>query len=377
MRIVLHIGLPKTGSTTIQNCLDASAEPLAKAGTKILTGLGHGSNSFLLSCYGLTFSAKLLQSNYHLRRHRIRNRPQFEAMRSRLKEQFLDGAAGTGHGTLVVSSEAFSQGLRQADEVARFVELMREVASDIRVIVYLRRQDEVVVSAYSQALRGGSTERLKLKVPQLYLNYGPLLDRWSEAVGRKNLSIGLLEKVSLHNGDLLDDFFHRAGLPLDSIVRTPAANFSLSADALEYLRLMNEHVPVFDAESGGLNVLRGHLVSLLNQWSRDRPRLTLAAEQRAFVLQIARPHNEEVARAFFNRTDGRLFASVEPQNTNGSVRGDKVPSPETKLTTEESMAISAYLWTRLQSVMQSYQRQLKGKGGAKGRGALAPPDKPN
>lgn len=355
MRLILHIGLPKTGSTTIQNCLDTNAGRLAKeADVAVLSGFGLGSNSFNLSCYALRFRPKLLRSNFHLRTLKVRNRMQFERLQSSLRDRFLEEVDKLSAKTLIVSSEAFSAGLKSEEEIAKLVKLFREVATDIRVIVYLRRQDEAVLSAYSQAIKGGAIEPFSLLVPEMYLDYKPLLDRWSYVVGHDNIAIGLLEKASLYHGDLLDDFFHKAGVEISAISRTPTANASLSADALEFLRRLNQHIAVFDPEIGGQNKTRGNVVSLLNRWSLNRKRLELTPDQRAEILATAKPFNSVVAREYFGRNDGQLFAPVEVNEG-----ADKDSNSPGALSVDDAMAITAFIWANQQSSLSKLQKKVK------------------
>lgn len=353
MKIYLHIGVPKTGSTTIQTCLHENSSRLAtRASCHVVQNLGQQCNSHLLAIYATRFYKG--KQNFHLRRLKIRTGGQFAQLRDRVRREFMAQVAGSECERLIISSEAFSQMLRREDEIDRLAELLFKVSQDIKIIVYLRRQDEALLSAHSQQIKNGKVGPLRLVVPPEYLDYKPILDLWSAKFGRDKLEVGLIEKQSLKNGDLLDDFFWRCDISSSLIEKSAPVNPSLSSDALEYLRLMNQHFPALDEEKGGLNRLRGNMVVLLNRWSEGRPRLRLTSQQVETVMAQASPYNAAVAREYFNRTDGQLFAppSFESIGTNGAVE----PEP---LRNEDLIAIAAHLWAAQQERIAKLQRHVK------------------
>jgi hypothetical protein len=193
-------------------------------------------------------------------------------------------------------------------EIVRLKNLLDPIAQTT-VVVYLRRQEDYLVSAYSTAVRLGSTEPLRLPGPRITrsrFDYRAMCERWADAFGRDNVKVAIFEPRQYSEPrDLLLDFARTAGLTLDldRLEIPPRENQGLDWRLLEFLRRFNAAAPRGAARSAPH---RGRLLKLLAQLPRCERATLPQAELRAFAESFAEG-NAFVARHFLGREDGILF----------------------------------------------------------------------
>lgn len=134
----------------------------------------------------------------------------------------------------VISAEQIGGLLRQGDEVQRLADMLAPHFASVKLVVYLRRQDQHAASAYSQWLRGGVLVDPGLPAggPDQHFeyDYGPLLDRYARAFGDATMCPRIFARASLVGGDVVEDFFDAAGftLPIPPEAPNKAANLSIN-----------------------------------------------------------------------------------------------------------------------------------------------------
>lgn len=129
-------------------------------------------------------------------------------------------------------------------DAAPVVRQLDELFGDqgLRVIVYLRPQHEWAASAYSQYVRGGGAlhpeDFVATMLEQPYLHHTALVDDM-----HRSLRAGQLVVRPYRAGmDVVSDFFDVAGLgPVPAFLGHQRANVSLSAEDTEALRRANEN----------------------------------------------------------------------------------------------------------------------------------------
>src|SRR5690606_33929949 len=146
MKIFLHIGIEKTGTTTIQDFLTANEKTLRQRGTGISRSLG-SANNLLLAAYAMRhdrFNSVHVRRNLDVPDDRL-------VFEKRIAEDFVREVNDLPSQvqTLVLSNEHCHSNLIHSQEVEKLRELLGRVSEDITVIVYLRRQIDVCVSHYS------------------------------------------------------------------------------------------------------------------------------------------------------------------------------------------------------------------------------------
>jgi len=306
VRAVIHIGTEKTGSSSLQSYLSKTSDELARRGIHCCTSAGAGNNRALVAAF-----MGAGESDDYTRLHGLDDPGARKAWRERFIESFLaEVAACSGH-TFVISSEHFHSRLVDGDSIVSLAAFLRPLFDDIQLRVYLRRQDELALSFYSQKLRAGFVPPsimplANLKRPrQPYFDFEDLLSRWATAFGAEALHPALYDRKRLQGGDVVCDFCDFAGLPLIDVALPEPVNTSLSAPAQAALLRFNECC-AGDRESRDRHrSTRDALAAWLQAHGAGASVLPRRAEAEAFYGAFA-DGNAAVARRWFGRE--RLFS---------------------------------------------------------------------
>src|SRR4051812_36051133 len=150
--IFLHIGLPKTGTSSIQQYLHNNRAPMRRQGFVVPTTLGRLNHEHV-ALYALADRDKSTVR----RRHGLLSVEAVRTFREGLRSELAEEAATwSSDDAVVVSGEHMSM-LQEPEEFDRLKELIALMGAGrpVRVIVYLRRQDLYCLSGYSQRLKAG------------------------------------------------------------------------------------------------------------------------------------------------------------------------------------------------------------------------------
>lgn len=340
-RIDLHIGLEKTGTTSIQSFLSQHRNVLAaKYGCLFPRSLGGRLSA------NLAAACQTRERPDDLRKLRgLLTASAVEAYRNDLVASLARELAAKKPQRVVISCEHFSSRLIKTEEIRLLHDFLQPFASEISLWVYLRRQDQFEISAYSTAVRAGATGSFRWPAPgqeRPFLNYDTLLERWASVFGANRMRVRLFERERLTSGNAVADFCASLGLP-----HLPAAeeekNTSLNVRQLEFLRAFNERVPRFHGDH--LNPLRGdiHLALAAVQVQGEKfGDIPGAAQYYERFLE----GNREVARRWFTASDDipdSLFTAPEP---------DVAEHRDDPLTTAELIDICAQLWSHAQRALE-------------------------
>lgn len=229
--------------------------------------------------------------------------------------------------TMFVSSENLT-GNMGGPAATRVAEFLRPHFSDIQIVVYLRRQDQAILSMYGEFMRRGFnsdsfSEFLKAELgpkPRLsYLNYEHLLTGWVDAFGLENINVRLFDKDRFSGGTMLSDcmgtVLGRAEVDVSGFVPAQSANKSPSAPALEFLRRVNARIPF--AYDGVANPLRAELTKKVNNLPTD-PRPQISRAESAAILDHFASQNEWLKTRFFPTLEGPLFSDGPDLNDTGN-----------------------------------------------------------
>lgn len=180
-----------------------------------------------------------------------------------LQEKLADEINGGDFDRVVISNEHCHSRLNDDASINNLVSFFAPIASDIEVVVYLRRQDLVAVSLASTRVKLGGDGVL---FPQAgssaveYFMYNRLIDRYKSAFGPRSIKVRLFERDHLKNGDIVEDFFDVAGIGPPPPGRIKA-NTSLSHAQLLFLARFNREFPLI--REGGINDERGPIFSAI------------------------------------------------------------------------------------------------------------------
>ena len=232
---VLHIGLEKTGTTAIQSALRQSRKQLEAQGYLYSRAAG-AQNHIGISVYGEDDS-KVDDIRIALE---VFEPGQVRGFRQKFKRDIIEECESSDAHTVIFSNEHCHSRLTTPQEVSRIAELFSEIFAHTKIIVYLRRQDQIATSLYSTAVKFGETSSdilLREKARMSYYDYNSVVARWVGAFGLSNMYVRLYDSHMFYNGSLIADFCRVSGIP--EITERPRVNESLLPEFQELLRQIN------------------------------------------------------------------------------------------------------------------------------------------
>ncbi len=304
----LHIGLPKTGSTSLQSFLTRNRARLRRQGLYYPSSLGRSAH-WRLGAYALPWKPRDSEASAARPLHErlgLRSREDWQTFCTAVEEkldhelQSLDSNVDRVifSNVQVYSLESGQPGLeRVRDLLQRFFE-------EVRVVVYLRRQDERLASAYSTALERGvhaPIDNWAAHERDWSMDYGRVLADLAAAFGDEALMPRLYRRDLWPEGDLFRDFAAVVGLDIGpNFVRSRDQNVSLDVTSQEVLRRLNLLLPL--AGSNAENWGRSTFVTCLSEQSEGKGR-GLAPRLRDSLLKRYAVSNEAVRQAWFPELD--------------------------------------------------------------------------
>ncbi len=159
----------------------------------------------------------------------------------------------------IVSTEHFTKTVRDPAGMARVIDFFRTYFDEIELLCYVRRQDFMLPSLYSQVIKAGGVDAWDWEYFSGALekrNYLTMCQDWASA-GADTFTIRpFQENYKGAQSSLINDFIMAAGLPTELLQPTEASargrrtNPGLSAEGTAFLRLVNPLVPrISDGQS--------------------------------------------------------------------------------------------------------------------------------
>ena len=277
MRLIVHAGIHRTGTTSIQKCLERNRDLLAKRGVHYPASQGG--------------------------RHRTFMKQAIDPATAKSAIATLIDEAPEGTETIVISNEDFSQ----QKNVAWLTEARERL--DVDVVFYVIRQDRWIMSWYNQHVKSAWNAPISRMTPDAFLDeidrfhwldYAALTRRWSEPLAEGRLRLRVLEPGQVE--DVTADFLEFAVGDTDGLdLRRPHLNRSLPGPVLEFTRLLNE---MGFAKDQRPLILRA-LAQPTETYGRAQP-IYPPAVRNDIIARFAET-NAQVAKDLLGREDGRLF----------------------------------------------------------------------
>jgi hypothetical protein len=295
--LYLHIGIHKTGTTSIQSTL-AAFDDGSTAYFRI-SNQNAGWDMFTM------FSDR--RAEHWLNR---RYSPAELAARTKRITETAEAMFGGNRKNYVISGELMSQ-MFKAQEIGAMLAFMRRFFDDIRLIVYVRDPASYMRSVMQQFVKNGP---LKFDLDLAYPDYRNRLQPWFDAFPPDRREIVLFDPRRFERGDVVFDFARRVGIAVrDEDVRR--VNESLTAEAYAMRFALRT---AFDANGTGLLGKARILEELrfVNQFGSRK--LELAAGPRDAVISRRADdvawmegHLGEAFPAFAPYKDAIAFGSTE------------------------------------------------------------------
>ena len=287
-RLVVHIGANKTGSSAVQKFLSVNVGSLRELG--IIVPSQRFAATRQVSGFHVYAFAELLSDP-------VGPASLTASIRTLAK-------AHPDAGAILLSAENL---MAHPDAPGLFRGLLDEF--DLRVVAYVRRQDDLLLSSWQQWHSKGSADfwAYALEAVGILGDWAAHLTRWEEVVSRDRITVRVFEKGKLHGGDVIDDFSRCVGLPIGRLRRPDhPVNPSFDAAALDLVA----GNPTIFADNHDNDFYRLLWDLTRDHYVRPRRESTITFAQRLAIVGAYSACNAWLRDAYFGGEDGYPFAPV-------------------------------------------------------------------
>ncbi len=306
MRAILHIGLEKTGTTSIQQMLKLGSGQLRQAGVWVCESQ-HAGNNFHLALA----SFESFRPDSLLRTLGITDAKEYDvfaARQARLLTREVQEAKAAGCQTFLISSEHLQSRLTKAADLAKLKAMLTEAGvTEFEILCYLRSPLRIALSHHGMAIKKGvhiSEEALLPTNPRVshILAYENTVNLWSAAFGREALSL-LLYPEGGASDQILRDFVAIVAptAEFESLTLPGRTNANLSEEALLILNALNAQSDVVAKQWRDRKFFNLLEAAVPGRGLTATPELVETYNQ-AFAPQLAR-----IKAEFFAGHDGPLL----------------------------------------------------------------------
>lgn len=306
-KLYLHVGLEKTGTTSIQKSMHKHREELEALGYYYPREFAVGKNSVLAAMF---LKNPFERENF---RHVINKRGGTQEKLFAIAEKaFAAEIENASANNLVLSSEF----LGAQSDLIKVKAFCDKISEQTEIIVYLREQCSFMLSVISTHLKGGGQysfehESLAKNSFPFSLNFESVVAQL-EKVFPGQLSVRLFDKSYLFSGDVVQDFYVAIGLKEHAAKFVmPRANESLSQVGVTFLQRFNPSIPV--TREGVKNAARDRLIQDIGNLDATGifGKASLTPEYADQVGKVFAEGNEAVRKRYFPKRD-ELFPAYQP-----------------------------------------------------------------
>lgn len=295
--LLIHIGAPKTGSTALQKFFAVNVGELLKVGW----------------CYPEFDSMKCKYDDVYKNARYLFEGGQLVAYDSLIwQEQWDYIRSELERNNVIISAEEFFV----IDTSDFLMKALREY-SNIKVIVYLRRQDEIIESYWKHSVKTTfcmtrSIDNVRVDMPTLH--YEEKLLQIEKIIGKDNLMVRVFEKAQFQGdaGNIFSDFMECIGInDISGYKDVGVINDGIFGNAIDIKMAMNESLKALEEPYKSMFNYKctSWLLELGNNNVEEES--VLSIEKRRDIMSIYEAGNQEVARKYLGRLDGKLFYKNE------------------------------------------------------------------
>jgi hypothetical protein len=290
----LHIGMEKTGTTSIQKFWIKNRQALKRRGYFYSRVMGRDNHVNLI-----VYAREDNTSDNQRKRALARAGLNLNDFRKKLEAEFRDEASCESGRNLVLSNEHLQSRLTTISEKVRLKNLILKVCGNIDVYLYVRRQDLVATSVFGTRLLSGGLTTLGEIFPKIvegeelpyFYNYKRIYDEYVDVFGVDNVHVRFFEKDRLVEHDVRIDFLDWIGITERSEFRFgPRENESISVAAQFFMSRMNVHNPAFYGKAP--NPLRGEVDKRASRLCGGRGRRPARDEAIAFYKHFHKDNSD-------------------------------------------------------------------------------------
>lgn len=304
--LYIHIGTPKTGTTSLQHFCTENAELFEEQGycypifPHKFKYINIMRNGYFLTykCYG---------------EDRTRNQIEEEKFFRQGMDFILDHFKKTDN--IIISDESIWNVVFKRGKPDLWEKIRKEADANgytVKVVVYLRRQDSLATSWWNQKIKIGkrvyskaSWEKFVNNPTKLELEYYEPLKIIEKSVGRENMIVRRFGRQYFKNGSIFEDFIDAVGMRYSSrfVISEGQRNVSLVGNAHEIKRVLNA-LP--DLSDNNNTFFRRIAVSMSEQRPELKSETMFSSEEAAQFMEHYRADNRKIMQEYFGK-DEDLF----------------------------------------------------------------------
>lgn len=305
MKLYLHIGAEKTGTSTIQEFLLQNKTRLLEQGFYYLHMPGRNEYRDLATC-----CIDYEKTDDYLRQKKIVSLAERKSFNKRTRAEFIRAIQNIPSSTqnVILSSEHLSSRLTTDVEVLRLRDILKPHFDSIEIVFYIREHTSKVCSAYSTRIKSGGIRSFKRFLNEYIQldrdNYDARLKSWESAFSFENITLKIYHKYHSNHG-LIHSFAKCIGFETRRDFHLPQEpnNSSLSARALSLLRFINLFYPIQLKRIDKISTMHRHIIRYLSQNITGK-HIALNNSQRCQIEEHYRKSNEAVRQRYFpNKKD--------------------------------------------------------------------------
>lgn len=253
--LYIHIGTPKTGTTSIQNFCGLNREKLKEQGVLYpIMNYHYERKSVNRNGYFLTGTIKENGT-----RNKEKEKQVFDSELQYIVDCFKE------NDNILLSDESiwWATSTRRKGLWKDLKKHSEQHNYQIKVIVYLRRQDQFMMSRYNQRLKTdfvASTQNFDEYFADMngrfkcVMDYRDRIDNIAKSISKENVIVKRFDRNYFYNGDLNQDFLNILGVKVDDSFQQlkETANTGISVQSGEIKRVLNRLKPITMAENNKL-----------------------------------------------------------------------------------------------------------------------------
>lgn len=240
--LYIHIGTSKTGTTTIQTYCGINREQLKSKGV-LFPIMPYHYDRITENRNGHFLYAMIYENG-------VRNKEKEKQVLKQELDYIVDWFKDYDNVLLSEESIWWATATRRKGLWKYLQEHSQQNNYQVKIIVYLRRQDQFMMSRYNQIIKtdtGGGTQRFYEYFKDMngkykcVMNYRQRLDYMAKFFPKENIVVKRFDRSYFYNGDLNADFLHILGVEIDdTFVELPKdENLGISVQSGELKRVLN------------------------------------------------------------------------------------------------------------------------------------------
>ncbi|MGJ0125606.1 hypothetical protein [Campylobacter coli] len=274
MTAYVHIGIAKTGTTSIQNFLYQNKELLLKQGIFFPQSIGKKEHrAFAALNYSEYKNDWFCKTNFLQNKEQLLRKQKdiFGVLNNELQKSsekyFFD--------KIIISSEGIQAYLNSENEYRILKNNLEKLnIGSIKIIIYIRNQFDLYCSLFSQRIKNGricdSIEKYAGELDADYKNvyeFKKTIEYCAEVFGMENVIVGVFEKDSFFKNDLIEDFCNKTQIKLNNeFVKTKNENETLNLLGMNLLLRLNSVMPYWNSNSENVTRKNINLVQYVEKY---------------------------------------------------------------------------------------------------------------